>query len=257
LFHTFVYPERELMTTDSKNRILNAAERLFAEKGYEGASLRSITSAARVNLASVNYHFRSMESLLQAVFERRLGPLNRRRLEMLDAFEAAAPGGVPRLEEILQALLVPILVIGKERREEGAAFQQLLGIMFAHPSEYVRRIFISQLREVSARFVAALRRALPELPPETLFWRVHFTIGAMAHTLAGAHFLHLLSGGRCDPSDAETATRNIIAFAAAGLRAPTAPLHDPRRAFGTRRGRASRTGGHRPAVRRTRGGSIS
>lgn len=207
------------MSTPSKDRILVAAEKLFSEKGYDAASLREITSEAGVNLASVNYHFRSKESLLQAVFARRLGPLNRTRLEMLDACEAAARHRAPRVEDILYALIAPVLKMGYESSEEEAAFKKLMGRMFVHPGESMRPIFAEQLREVSQRFVAAFRRALPDLPREVLYWRLHFTIGSMAHTLAGAPFLRLISGGKCDTSEVEAAIRNIIAFAAAGLRA--------------------------------------
>ncbi|MGH8245718.1 MAG: TetR/AcrR family transcriptional regulator [Gammaproteobacteria bacterium] len=205
----------------SPERILDAAEKLFAEKGYDAASLRAITSEARVNLAAVNYHFRSKEALLQAVFARRLGPLNRERLELLDDCEAAAGNGSPVLEEILAALIAPVLRLGQS--PEGAAFTKLIGSMFAHPGEGLQRIFMEQLRDISLRFVAALRRARPQLPPEDVYWRIHFTIGCMAHTLARAQLLSLVSNGRCDSSDTEKAISKIIPFVAGGWRSP-APL---------------------------------
>src|SRR5579859_4078456 len=94
------------MTT--KDRILDAAERLFAHKGIEATSLRTITAEAGVNLAAVNYHFQSKEALMHAVIARRLDPINQRRLAMLDAYEAEAAGAPVPLNQLLEAMLRPI-----------------------------------------------------------------------------------------------------------------------------------------------------
>src|SRR5574340_767840 len=93
----------------TKDRILDAAERLFAEHGFNGTSLRMITAAADVNLAAVNYHFRSKETLIEAVYKRRIGPANEKRLRMLDEYEAAAGDGAVPVENILRALVAPML----------------------------------------------------------------------------------------------------------------------------------------------------
>ncbi|MEK7408763.1 MAG: TetR family transcriptional regulator [Acidobacteriota bacterium] len=209
---------------ESKERILDAAERLFAEKGFAASSLRMITAAAGVNLAAVNYHFGSKEGLLQAVFARRLGPLNQSRLEMLDACEAASGHGGPALEKILEAFLAPPL-----RMFRPAALARLMGRIYLEPGETARRILHEQLGRVARRFTIALKWALPELPAAELFWRMHFTVGVMAHTLAGTLPLEVISGGLCDPSDTEGALERMIAFVAAGLRAP-APAKRNRRA---------------------------
>ena len=205
---------------NSKERILNAAERLFSERGFDGASLRAITAEAGVNLASVNYYFRSKEELIKSVFARRLGPLNQQRLALLDACEAAAGHRPPAIEDIIEALIGPVLRLGQD--EEGASLKRLIGIMFHHPGPYIQGLFVEQMREVAARFVAAFRRALPRVPVEELFWRIHFSIGAMALTLVGSPVLGLISGGRCDPSDVDTAIERFVAYAAGGLRAPSA-----------------------------------
>src|SRR5579864_4688441 len=97
------------MTT--KNRILNAAERLFAHDGFEATSLRAITTEANVNLAAVNYHFQSKDALVRAVIGRRMGPVNEKRIAMLDACEAGAGDGPLPLEPLLEAFLRPVLEI--------------------------------------------------------------------------------------------------------------------------------------------------
>ena len=89
------------MAIDTKDRILDTAERLFADKGYPATSLRDITNEAGVNLAAVNYHFGSKEALLSAVLDRRIGPVNEKRLELLDAAEAQAGNQPLALETVL------------------------------------------------------------------------------------------------------------------------------------------------------------
>ena len=95
------------MAADTKEQILDVAERLFADRGFPATPLRDITSEAGVNLASVNYHFGSKEALLAAVLERRLRPVNARRLELLDAIESAAGNGAPNAEEVIRAFSLP------------------------------------------------------------------------------------------------------------------------------------------------------
>jgi AcrR family transcriptional regulator len=219
---------------NTKERILDTAERLFAERGFDGASLRAITSGAGVNLAAVNYHFRSKNDLIHEVFARRLAPINARRLAMLSDFENEAREGVVPLERVVRAFVEPLL------RPEGIApagrlpLQTLLGRMYAEPGRNVRRIFLSEMEEVARRFREAFRRALPGVPPTELFWRLLFTIGAMAHTLAASWIIEMLSGGLCDTSDVDRTIERLVAFAVAGLESPV-PLRADRR-----RGRSSR-----------------
>ncbi|MGA2262107.1 MAG: TetR/AcrR family transcriptional regulator [Acidobacteriota bacterium] len=201
---------------NTKTRILDAAERLLAERGFAAASMRDITARAGVNLGAVNYHFRSKDALIQAVFARRLTPLNRERLEALDACETEAGGKPVPLDGLLRAFLVPVLKLGRD----GEGFMRLLGRMYSEPSLDIQRVFTAELGEVVGRFLRAFRRTLPELSPEELFWRLFFIIGAMAQTLAAGSLLKFLSGGICDPSDMEDARTRLIGFASAGLGAP-------------------------------------
>ena len=228
----------------TKERILDAAEELFAERGFDGTSLRAITSGAGVNLAAVNYHFRSKNDLIHEVFSRRLAPINARRLGMLDACESEAGNGLLPLEKVLRAFVEPIL------RPEGImaagrlSLQTLLGRMYAEPGRNVRRIFLGEMEGVVRRFRGAFQRALPEVPPVELFWRLHFTIGAMAHTLAASWIIEMLSGGLCDPSDVDGTIERLVAFAVTGLESPV-----PSRAKGGR-ARSSRPPSQRRAPAR-------
>ena len=202
---------------DTKTRILDSAEALFAEHGFEGTSLRQITTAAGVNLASVNYHFRSKDDLMRAVFARWLEPVNRERLRRLDELEAAlGETEVLPLESLLEMFYGPVLELNRGEKNH---IQPLIGRMYGETG-IVRQIFMEQMGEVARRFIIALRRALPELPAVELAWRMHFAIGAMAHTMAAGQLLGLLSGGACDLRDPEAVLRRLVQFASAGLRAP-------------------------------------
>ncbi len=201
---------------DTKTRILDAAERLFAENGISGTSLRAITAAAGANLAAVNYHFHSKDALTQAVYARRLGPANAERLALLDAAEAQAGDGVPSLEEIIRAFTEPFL-----RSFMGKPFMALMGRALHEPGNFIQRLMMVQMGEIAQRFLQAMRRALPDLPEEDLYWRVHFAVGVLAHTLVRGQLLAVVSQGRCGPTDVETVTRRMVTFLCAGLRAGT------------------------------------
>jgi len=200
---------------DTKERILDAAEKSFAEEGF-GASYRTITSGAGVNLAAVNYHFGSKEALIGAVFARRLGPLNAERLRLLDEQEASGP----TLERIVEAFAGPALRMS--HNPQGAVFMRLFGYTLSQRSDTILRMFHDQFREVVDRFSAALGRALPDLPREEIFWRLLFMVGAMAHTMALSDKLPVISGGICDATDVEGTIGRLVAFVSAGLRAPVA-----------------------------------
>lgn len=208
-----------MSTQATQERILAAAERLFADQGLAATSMRSITAAAKVNLAAVHYHFGSKEALVQEVFARRIRPLNEERLRLLDAHEASAGDGPVPLEAILEAFVAPSLSTARTPSER-ASITRLLGRTYTEPSDALRKIFAEQFGEIRDRFGAALRRTLPDLPPKDLFWRLHFAIGAMAQTMADPHRIESLSGGLCDPFDIEEATTQLVRFLTAGMNAP-------------------------------------
>jgi AcrR family transcriptional regulator len=207
-------------TSSTKERLLDAAERLFADHGIDGTSLRLLTQEAGANLAAVHYHFGSKEALIDRVFSRRLSPLNRERLSLLDAVEEGARRRRPRLEEVLQAFLLPALRLSRDLSGGGRHFIRLMGRMLAEPGPHLEQLIETQFREVIERFLAALGRALPRLSRAELFWRFHFVAGAMVHTIADPGKLERLSGGLCRTSDAEETCRILVRFAAAGFAAP-------------------------------------
>lgn len=208
----------------TKDKILDAAETLFAEHGFEGTSLREITALASVNLAAINYHFRSKDALIRAVYGRRIGAVNERRLTMLDAFEAEAAGGVLPLNAVLQAFYAPVFEVLRDLGPKAQCLGLLMGRIYVEPSETVHEILREQITQIAQRFVSAFHRALPHLPIIELIWRVNFCVGVLSHSLAGTRQLQVVSGGQCDPSDMSGMLERVISFVGAGLRAPLPAL---------------------------------
>jgi len=203
------------MTT--KDRILDAAERLFAKDGIEATSLRSITAEAGANLAAVNYHFQSKDALVQAVVARRLGPITERRLQLLDICERAAGNGPLPLDQVLDAFFRPVVEIYSTHAHR---FAPMMGRLYTEPAEFMEKMYHEHLEGVASRFLAAFQRALPDVPRVELLWRLHFSFGALGHTMGAGRMLSLISQGECDLSDVEGALQRLEAFVIAGLRAP-------------------------------------
>ncbi len=225
--------DHEQHAGDTRERILGATESLFMDHGYSATSLRAITARARVNLAAVNYHFGSKQALIREVFGRRLGPLNAARIAQLDELEAKAGGRPLAIEQIIEAIVVPALLVGKDPLARGAVFMRLLGRAFAEPAETLRDILPGQYRQVVIRFKQALVRALPDMPDQELTWRMHFMFGTLSYAMAGNDALKLIATCNLEGAeDAEAIMHRLIPFLAAGLQAPLPPLRGARAAPG-------------------------
>jgi AcrR family transcriptional regulator len=199
----------------TKERLLDAAETLFAERGIKATSLRQITARASANLAAVNYHFNSKEALTQAVFTRRLDPLNGERLRLLGAAEKASGDSPVTLETTLHAFLDPTVKLWTE----APAFMLLLGRLEFEADEKLHGFYLTQFEEVLIRFKAAVTRALPDVPMKDLFWRIHFLLGAMVHAVTCHADLEWISGGLCQTQPFQEMVDRLVAFGVTGLRA--------------------------------------
>ncbi len=221
-------PSEEARTrADTKARILDTAEELFMEHGYEGTSLRRITSSADVNLAAVNYHFGSKEELFQAVLTRRLDPMNQQRIALLDGMERAAAPAPVACERILSAMIMPALRLARDPDRGGKNFLRLLGRAYADPAPFIRNFLSDQYAEMIARFKAAFGRALPQLPKQELTWRLHFVMGALSYTLAGTDALKLIAQlNPVESANDELLLARLAPFLVAGLEAPLPDLSE-------------------------------
>lgn len=214
-------------TPETKDRILDVAERLFGEEGLDRVSIRDVTERAEVNVAAINYHFGSKEELIAAVFARRLGPLNSARLQMLAEMEdEAGDKGLP-VEKIMEAFILPAVACCNRTAHAGtahagsshaggAAFAKLLGRCLAETRPEVESLLREQFAPMATRFEKALMKALPQMSRSDVYWRLKFTFGALHHWL--------LTREKFVPAWAEKATteeqaRKLITFTATGFRA--------------------------------------
>ena len=204
---------------DTRSRILDAGERLFMEHGFDGTSMRMITSQAGVNLAAVNYHFGTKELLIQEVFRRRLTHLNQSRLAALDQLEAEAAGAPIKPSRIVDAFFGTALRMAADVEGGGHTFMCLLGRTYTEPNEFVRQFLAEEYAECVERFLAALYRALPEVDRNEILWRFHFMMGAMSYAIAGTDALQLVTGKFDDENPFRLAPR-LMSFLLGGLRAP-------------------------------------
>ena len=208
-------------SADTKTRILDAAEQLFTEHGFEATSLRQLTTAAGVNLAAVNYHFGSKEELFQAVLTRRLDPMNQERIELLEALEREAGAKPPSCEKVLFAMLIPALKLARDEKRGGKNFLRLVGRAYADPAPFIRHFLSEQYAEMIARYKEAFLVALPHLTRQELTWRLHFVMGALSYTLAGTDALKLFAQmTHMEREDDELLLQRLAPFLVAGLKAP-------------------------------------
>ena len=200
--------------TETKQKILDTAERLFGDQGYAATSLRHIIADAGVNLAAIHYHYGSKEELLDEVVMRKAGPVNAERLALLDRYEAEAGSGPLAVEKVLEAFLAPVFS-GADRSPQ---FVRLMGRMYGEG--LMTGIAERHFQPTVTRFIEAFRRALPDLPNEELLWRIHFMIGTMAHALFGPP--NPRPGVESPLLDPHGVVQRLVAFLGAGFRAPTA-----------------------------------
>ena len=202
---------------DTKEQILDAAESLFAEHGIKAVALRQIIAGAGVNSAAIHYHFGSKEGLVRAVFARRIEPLNRERLALLDESEDRAGDGPVPIEEIMYAMVAPALRL--RGSEEGFRFMRLAGRITSETG-YMEVLFKEFFQTLYRRITAACRKALPHLSEKERSWRGHLALGAMMHALREHEWICRATDGLCDTSDVEGSIRQIVHFMAAGMKAP-------------------------------------
>jgi AcrR family transcriptional regulator len=213
----------------TRKKLFASAERLFAERGFNGVSVRDIANDAGVNSALVGYYFGGKQGLLSEVYTRHCTPLNQERMRLLKEFSTAKNG--PTLEQVLEAFIRPSLQVTVDHHGR-SNFTRLRAILSGENSALLEKLIAENFDQSSRIFVEALRNCLPHLKEEDVLWRFHFLLGAIYYTGAGPHRIRELSNGRCDPSDPVASAEELIPFLAAGFRAPKAK-RGPRR--GSRR----------------------
>jgi AcrR family transcriptional regulator len=213
-------PEEEEGT---RERILRTGERLFAERGFNGVSVRELAAAAQVNIASIGYHFDSKEGLLSEVYRRHCEPMIEERLRGLEA--AVRRRGRARVAAIIEAFVRPALA--QVEMEDGATFIRLRAVLSGENSELLEKLVAENFDQSSTAFIDNLCECLPHLSRTDVCWRFHFLLGTIYYTAAGPHRIAAFSEGRCNPSNTEAVIKELVPFM---TRAFYAPAAKPRRA---------------------------
>lgn len=213
-------------TEGAKLKLVEAAECLFAERGFEAVSVRDITRAAGTNVAAVNYHFGSRDGLVAVVMARYILPVMDERLARLDQAERDRAGKALPVEEILEALVRPLVTQVRRSDHSEKLFCKLLGRLFSLHDQAMPPELEARFSQIMTRFMRAVGKSLPTLDPETVAWRLHFVSGGMIHLLSHVDKLQRFSHGQSGaPSFEKTLTR-FIRFAAAGMREGVAEEDD-------------------------------
>ena len=198
----------------TKDRILYAAEELFAQQGFASTSLRQVTSRADVNIAAVNYHFGSKDNLVHEVFRRRMDVMSAQRLEALAKAAAAAPG---ELEPILAAFVEPALAMAQDRHG-GGAFIRVIARAYAESNDSLRKFLSDQYGHVLREFAKAIGACVPALGKEDLYWRLDFLSGALTYAMADFGLIKR-PPGVSESTHRQRAAKALIRFASAGFHA--------------------------------------
>jgi AcrR family transcriptional regulator len=197
----------------SRERLLDAAEALFAEHGFNGASVRQIVQQARVNLGAIPYHFGTKERLFKAVMLRRAVPLQVERERLLEVI--ASEGRAPTLEEILWAMLEPAF----RANRDNIAFRRLLGRASMDPAPEVRKL-MDEIYSTDFMLVPrVLRDICRHLPDEEFYWKLNCFYGVMIFVQADVGKIQTIAGRNFDTSRPDVALKHVIPFLAAGFRA--------------------------------------
>ena len=215
-------------SADTKERLLDAAERLFAERGFQGTSMRAVTQAAGSAVSAANYHFGTKEALLAAVMRRRMEPLNRLRIEALDRVEADGPAP---LEAVFEAFLRPSFETFQRSGGSGASFpRQVVARLYSEPPDLVQTLKTEVFGEVTARFRDALMHSLPDVPAHAIGTIQHLAVASLVHVISGQLDEELTRDleARADPDQAphEPLLRALITHSAAGARAIAAAARE-------------------------------
>lgn len=211
-----------------KERILDAAEALFSQHGYDGVTLRKIAEQAGVDVALANYHIGNKRELFEAVFIRRAELLNQLRAEALSVCEQQAGKNGPSVEKIIEAFLRP-LGIAQETGDQGWQNYLALVAYVNNSPVWGKELMSRHFDKLVKRFINALRKALPDATDKQLYWCYNYLSGALTLTFAQTGRIDKLSMNACKSSDFQAAYDHMIPFVAGGFRS----VCDPKTQLGT------------------------
>lgn len=204
----------------TQTAILDAAEQVFAEAGFHGATTRAIAEGAGANAALIHYYFGSKENLYEAVIARRAGAINDERRARLAALHRAGP---PGLEALLDALLRPTIALGRDPARGGQHYARLLGHAASGTDARSRRLTGAHYNAIAETFIAEIAAAVPGLTPAGAVRGYLNAIAIGISLMAPTGRAGDLSDGVLDETDLDRLIADAVRFIAAGIRALAAP----------------------------------
>jgi len=208
-----------MKNTDTKSKILDVAEKLFAELGIHATSIRQIVKEAGVNVASLHYHFGSKEAVIHEIITRRLSPINEMKIKRLDQLEKDAAGNPPELEDVLRAFIEPHIQMQKVAGDKVKILMKLM-VQIEDDAERLKVMQDPVFMNVFKRFTSVLQSILPHLTYSELIWRFKFMIFSM-HAIMVQHPIPQNSNFKVEKESTDEIVNHVITFLKAGLLAPS------------------------------------
>lgn len=200
----------------AKDTILDAAEKLFAQKGYEGTSMRSIAEEAKVAQGLIHYHWKTKEQLYESIIERGASSINAVREKLLGACFRYAENGTPTLEQVLETFIRPAIEQG--RSEEGEYFSQIIAMSANNNDLRSRTLIQKHYDPIARKYITALHKVLPDLSTSEIYWGYLLATSVVVSSMARTGRIKLLSEGVFDDNDTETIIHRLICFISSGLK---------------------------------------
>lgn len=202
--------------SDSRTAIMMAAERVFAQNGYYGSSMRDIAKEANVSQSLLHYHFGTKEKLFDEIFSFRATEINTERARLLD--QLFSHEDVPELSQVIDALFRPTVELGHDPKRFGNFFSRILVASANSDDSHAKTLIAHHYDAIAQRFIVAFQKVLPSLSPEDAVWAYMFSIGVGMTMMARTGRVARLSNGLCDDYDVEILLRKINVFVCGGLR---------------------------------------
>lgn len=204
-------------TADTRQRILNTAAQQYASVGYEAMSLRTLTEAAGVNLAAVNYHFGSKKALFVTLVRESIHPVNAERIRRLDLIADRYSTEPPPAEDVIDAYLRPLFEQAGAHQESQTHFLRMVGRVLTEPEDFWKLFEEgSDFHAVTSRFTQTLRQSLPHLPADEVEWRFFFMVSTLIGSFVQCR--HVTNNCRCNiaQSDLNEMLRRMSTFITGG-----------------------------------------
>jgi AcrR family transcriptional regulator len=203
----------------TRNRILDTAAKLFAQHGYTAVSLRSITAAAGVNVAAIHFHFASKEALFEAIFKRRIEPINHRRIARLRATIGTPPAPQPEISEVIKAFVEPYMEAAGGFDSGQIVLLQFMARAAAEQDDSIQSVLRKEFDPTWKALVKAAQKALPDASFEAINWGLFFLLGALYFINPSRAWFPSLTRGKCHAGDTAAALHYLLPFLVGGLRA--------------------------------------